>query len=50
MLPVVTAQGKVVNTEGTPWCLDAGNALQNESFCGSVTHVDLLGAMVADHL
>lgn len=47
--PVVKAQEKVVNTEGAPWCLDSGNALQNESFCGSVIHIDLLGAMVADH-
>lgn len=50
MLPVVKAQGKVMNTEHTHWCLDGGNALQNERFCGSVIHRDLLGAMMADHL
>lgn len=49
MFPVVKAQGKAVNTEHTHWCLDDGNALQNERFCGSVIHTDLLGTMVADH-
>lgn len=46
MFPVVKAQGKVENTEHT---LGDGNALQNESFCGSVIHIYLLGTMVADH-
>lgn len=50
MFPVVKAQGQVVNAECTHWCLDGGNVLQNERFWGSLIHVDLLGAVVADHL
>lgn len=49
MFPVVKAQGKAANTEHAHWCLDGGNALQNERFCGSVIHIDLLGTMVANH-